>query len=1262
VGARAALTTAVASGLLAAAMLAPSASAATFTVSASIPDTTAPSTCSSPCSLRQAIQAAQAEEELAFAPVETTIRLTPGVYVLTQGPLHLEHPWGGSSEHTTTLEGLGGRANEVVITAEGKSRDVLAGRPDGSSGQVVVKRVELTGGDGEGGTTEFGEGEGGAIAVEQSGELSLLDDLVVGNTAAREGGGIIDSGELLVEDTTVQRNQVTAGLGIGGGVDSDNLSNGAHGVVAVVNSTIVEDAVSGGSRNEGAGIYDGTTMRITNSTIAGNSATGSGGALATLAGSPGTTLKNTVIALNSGKDCAAQAPTDDGGNIADDTSCSLTGAKSKQNTSPGLEQSSAKPVLADNEGPTETVALGAGAAADGFGTEANCPAADQRGAPRPSHATCDAGAYQHGSSVPLKIVKGVVTAGSGSITAATQNGPCPGVDVCVLPAEGADVELLPHPASGYFFKDWVGGCEIAYEETGCFLVPEKITKNITLDAEFEALLTVTASTSTSQTTVLASSSGPNSSCTPVGKDSSCSIRAGEPVTLTAATSNPSLRFIGWSGGSCHSENPCTISHVGATEEDTPNYVLGPPNPTPANTLVLYVSASTGSDSNPGTREQPLRTVSGLEHRLEVERHEQEQFPYIEILFAEGNYEGLQFGHTNNLGIAIYGDLNPSRNWEAEAVPTHPTTFTGSPQGLLLTGATGYTFQQVSFRGEAQASGSVYGVREIENSNANFYDVSAEAGNAPNGANGAQGLNGAAGENGTEGAKGHTPAQALCARLGSPGCGTGFAGGRAAGGAGGIDPEHNMVALPVKGGTKQVFLNGGAGGDSGYSDSYLHETGKFVPVCGHEDSKPPGCAEAEEEFTPYGHIGEGGAGENTGGSEYRGLGLGGAGGEGGDRGCSPHNDKGKGESGEPGKSGATGANGSLETAYSDYQGATWNPGGGEAGAFGTPGGGGGGGGAGCGGTSIGFELGLPEEGAGNSGGGGGGGGGAGDGGRAGAGGAGSFGFFITGNSVATIAYGSHATAGNGGNGGSGAGGGSGASGGQGGVAPAYESGSIGGGGNGGSGGSGGGGGGGGGGIGGPSYAIFAGFYLNTGGEADYSPDTVLTAGSPGTGGTSANAGGTPIATAPAGRSEQCNGGCFKEYGLPDLPIDAKVSGNSVITILKCPKSCLGRATLSFGGASTVHLAALSAARRTVTLGSVSFKLKANHTTKLRIPLTAAGRKLVKGGKALDVTLTVELTLGSAKKPTTYTQTLVLVPSKGRIPRAPTHPTKTTSRGF
>jgi hypothetical protein len=136
----------------------------------------------------------------------------------------------------------------------------------------------------------------------------------------------------------------------------------------------------------------------------------------------------------------------------------------------------------------------------------------------------------------------------------------------------------------------------------------------------------------------------------------------------------------------------------------------------------------------------------------------------------------------------------------------------------------------------------------------------------------------------------------------------------------------------------------------------------------------------------------------------------------------------------------------------------------------------------------------------------------------------------------------------------------------------------------------------------------------------------------------------------------------------------------LTVLKCPKACVGKATLlSPAGSSTRPLTARTAAGRgaagrgaagrgaagrgaagrgaagrTVKLGSVSFKLRANHTTQLRIPLTTAGRKLVKGKKALDVTLTVKLKLAGVKKPTTYTQTLVLVSIKGKIPPAKVRP--------
>ena len=276
-------------------LLAPAAAAQTFMADPSIPDTTATSACTSPCALRQAIVAAQRAEETAGEPLANTIDLPAGTYTLTQGPLRVVHPFEGSSEQPTAIIGLGARASEVAITAAGKSRVLIDGENGNTSGQVELRRLEITGGDGEGGIAESAsndepeKGEGGGIAIEQNGTLKLDEVLVEGNTAGSAGGGIEDAGELVVENSTIAHNTVTgdAGLelGLGGGIASDNLNNGNHESITVLNSTIAENAVSGGKKNEGGGIFNGTTLELTNSTLAGNSAASSGGGgLASFAG------------------------------------------------------------------------------------------------------------------------------------------------------------------------------------------------------------------------------------------------------------------------------------------------------------------------------------------------------------------------------------------------------------------------------------------------------------------------------------------------------------------------------------------------------------------------------------------------------------------------------------------------------------------------------------------------------------------------------------------------------------------------------------------------------------------------------------------------------------------------------------------------------------------------------------------------------------------------------------------------------------------
>jgi hypothetical protein len=406
---RLACAVAIVIGLLAA----PAAYANTFVADPSIPDTTAASACTSPCALRQAIAAARAAEEAAGEPLANTIELPAGTYTLTQGPLRVAHPFEGSSEHATTLVGLGGYADAVVITAAGKSRVLVDGNSGGTSGLVELRRLEITGGDGEGGIPEPNPnepeiGEGGGIAIEQNGTLKLDEVLVQGNTAGSAGGGIEDVGELTVENSTIAHNTVTGGvglkLGIGGGISSENLNGESHESIKIVNSTLAFNSVTGGSKGEGGAIFNGTVLELTNSTLSGNSAPSSGGALAGFKNGAApklgvSTLANNIIAYNTGKDCAGTLPTSKGGNDFDDASCEVKAAAEANKDilkNPELELENSAPRLEENGGFTPTIAFAnATSPAIGAGLEANCPAADQRGTARPAHADCSSGAYQY---------------------------------------------------------------------------------------------------------------------------------------------------------------------------------------------------------------------------------------------------------------------------------------------------------------------------------------------------------------------------------------------------------------------------------------------------------------------------------------------------------------------------------------------------------------------------------------------------------------------------------------------------------------------------------------------------------------------------------------------------------------------------------------------------------------------------------------------------------------------------------------------------
>ncbi|MGO9957102.1 MAG: choice-of-anchor Q domain-containing protein [Solirubrobacteraceae bacterium] len=116
------------------------------------------------------------------------------------------------------------------------------------------------------------------------------------------------------------------------------------------------------------------------------------------------TSQNTLVSGNSGTNCLGVV-TDHGHNLSfPDNSC------------PGTNGDPMLGPLADNGGPTQTMALGAGSAAIDQvpATGAGCPATDQRGVSRPQGAACDIGAFE--AALPSNTAPPMIT-GSATVGA-----------------------------------------------------------------------------------------------------------------------------------------------------------------------------------------------------------------------------------------------------------------------------------------------------------------------------------------------------------------------------------------------------------------------------------------------------------------------------------------------------------------------------------------------------------------------------------------------------------------------------------------------------------------------------------------------------------------------------------------------------------------------------------------------------------------------------------------------------------------------------
>lgn len=316
------------------------ASAATITVTTTADD--------GPGSLRAALATANA------AGSATTVVVPAGRYVV-----------GDQLEVTGTDVTVRGAGARTTVLDGGDEGRVLAVPPGASA---VVEDLAITRGAESGAT-------GGGIA--SAGTLVLRRTAVLDNFAGAPGGGVFNSGVLRVERSTIAGNT---------GDDGGGIHN--RGTLDVVASTIAGNRTIGTpspgnpTPARGGGLYHdtGATTRIVSTTVADNRAGyGLGG---NVAGDAGTVQASSSLVV---------------GGVPDDcASTTLTALSTVFTTSAGCGggtalASFALGALADNGGPTDTLALAAPSPAIDAGT---CDGGtDQRGRPQ-AGAACDVGAYE----------------------------------------------------------------------------------------------------------------------------------------------------------------------------------------------------------------------------------------------------------------------------------------------------------------------------------------------------------------------------------------------------------------------------------------------------------------------------------------------------------------------------------------------------------------------------------------------------------------------------------------------------------------------------------------------------------------------------------------------------------------------------------------------------------------------------------------------------------------------------------------------------
>jgi hypothetical protein len=308
-------------------------------------------------------------------PAGSTITLTLGELVL---------PAAAMTDQAIDIEGPG--ANELTISGDGASRvfkveHSSVATPEAISGLTIASGKVESGEESEGGgVLNEGELTLAGVVVEADEAKATGSSVVMGN-----GGGIANAatGALMLERSTVADNTAGA-LATGGLAYADGGGIFNQGALTIADSTIAGNgaiaAGGGGRSSSGGGIATTSGMSVDSSTVVGNAViSGVLASGANILGTGTTELENTIVAEPEGATNCPGALTSLGFNLEDGDSCGFDQATDKPDTDPKLSSAG----LADNGGPTPTIALEPGSPALDQGLAAAGETTDQRGLTRP---------------------------------------------------------------------------------------------------------------------------------------------------------------------------------------------------------------------------------------------------------------------------------------------------------------------------------------------------------------------------------------------------------------------------------------------------------------------------------------------------------------------------------------------------------------------------------------------------------------------------------------------------------------------------------------------------------------------------------------------------------------------------------------------------------------------------------------------------------------------------------------------------------------